>query len=256
MSAPFVIWTLRRTGGTTLATLLERLTEHPCVSHEPFNLNRTFGRVTSDWLKRRDREQLRAGVEQALAERPVIKHCFETKPPGLNAALMQVATEKGYRHIILDRRAETDRILSLALAELTGAWGSNTAEQIYHGIAAGERTVEPMDIEAVVAHLHKCRQSRQDIRKMLERVGQDPFVIYFEDIFSDPEAGRAKVGALVSFLGIDLSLHPDYDAQLTDALMHRGQNSARILSAVPNIVAAREALENAGQGLVEIFTAS
>lgn len=256
MSDPFVIWTLRRTGGTTLTTLLEGLTQHPSVSHEPFNRQRDFGSVTSDWLERGDPAHLRAGIAEALAERPVIKHCYEIMPPEVNAALMEVSTEKGYRHIILDRRLETDRILSLALAEITGAWGNKGAKEIYPEIMAGKRAVDPIDIEAALTHLRKGRQRRQGIRDLFGRVGQKPYVIYFEDIYSDPKVGRAKVMALLSFLRVDLTRYPDYDAKLTDALMHRSQNSARILSLVPNIDVAREALENAEAGLEEIFVAS
>ena len=247
---------MRRTGGTTLAALLASLSEHPTVPHEPFNPERIFGAVTTAWRKSHDKAQLRAGIEAALTPRPVIKHCYEIMPPELNRALMEVASEKGYRHVILDRRAETDRILSLELAKITGAWGGDDAKRIYARIDAGEAAVDPVDIGEAVAHLRYCHKRRQEIRDLLSGTGQAPHVIYFEDVYRDPEAGRARVGALVDFLGIDRADHPTYEAQLTDALLHRGQNTARIMSAVPNIDAARAALEEAQAGLDEVFTAS
>ncbi|AXI46082.1 hypothetical protein C1J03_08665 [Sulfitobacter sp. SK012] len=67
MSHAYFIWTMQRTGGTTLAILLRRLSEHPSVEDEPFNLTRVFG------------------------------------------------------HIILDRRSERGRIVSLEQADATGA---------------------------------------------------------------------------------------------------------------------------------------
>ena len=43
---PFIIWTLRRTGGTILAA-------HIGVKHhEPFNKDRIFGDVSKAWLRK------------------------------------------------------------------------------------------------------------------------------------------------------------------------------------------------------------
>lgn len=255
MSAPFLIWTLRRTGGTTLTTLLTALSDHPGTEHEPFNPDRHFGAVTRHWRAQQDAARLRADIEAALAPRPVIKHCYEIMPPALNRTLMEVSTERGYRHVILDRRDEADRVLSLELAKITGAWGSEAATRIYAEIEAGTGTLAPLDIEGAVAHLRYCHKRRGEIRDLLVASGQRPHVIYFEDVYRDPQAGRAQVGAVLEFLGIDPADHPDYEARLTEALLTRGQNSARIMSAVPNIEAARAALE-AAAAQPEVFAAS
>jgi hypothetical protein len=37
VSSPFIIWTMQRTGGTTLTDLLMSMSEHPGAEHEPFN---------------------------------------------------------------------------------------------------------------------------------------------------------------------------------------------------------------------------
>ena len=105
---------MQRTGGTTLAALLANLSEHPGVQHEPFNAERIFGHVTEGWVADRDPVAMRAALVEALAERtPVIKHCHELVPAPVNEELMRVASGLGYRHMVLDRRAEVDRILSL-----------------------------------------------------------------------------------------------------------------------------------------------
>ncbi|MBY6006631.1 hypothetical protein KUV62_22090 [Salipiger bermudensis] len=256
MSDPYIIWAMRRTGGTTLAALLSSLSEHPNVEHEPFNQGRVFGAVTAAWREGRNRRRLRADIAAALEKRPVIKHCYEIMPPELNRTLMEVATELGYRHIVLDRRAESDRILSLELARITGAWGGKDAKRIYGRIAAGEQELAPVEVGSAVAHLHECRRHREALERLLAASRQTPFVVYFEDIYSDPAQGRQRVGRLLAFLGIDPAEHPDYEARLTDALLNRGQNSARILSSVPNISEARTALAEAAAKSPPLFEPS
>lgn len=252
MSDPFIIWAMRRTGGTTLAALCSSLSEHAGVPHEPFNPERIFGWVTKAWHENRDPQALRDNIRKALEERPLIKHCYEIMPPELNAALREVADDLGYKHVILDRRAEVDRILSLELAKITGAWGGKDAKRIYAEIDAGTRAIEPVDITEGVAHLTYCQKRRQEVDALLEA----PFVIYFEDVYADATAGRARVEALLAYLNINPADTPDYEAQLQDALLNRGQNTASIMSKVPNIDAARAALDSAFAACAFSFTAS
>ena len=51
---PFIIWTLRRTGGTNLATRLMALSQYPKLEHEPFNPDRVHGHVTRNWVEHCD----------------------------------------------------------------------------------------------------------------------------------------------------------------------------------------------------------
>lgn len=256
MSDPYVIWTMRRTGGTTLATLLSTLTEHPGVPHEPFNTDRKFGHVTQAFLENRNKKQLRAALQEGLAQRPVIKHCHELIGPVFNATLMQVTTELGYRHIVLDRRRETDRIISLELAQLTGAWGSDAAKKIYPAIETGEVMLEPMNLKHAVHQLHLCHQRRLELAKLMRKLRPAPFVVYFEDVYTDPDAGRALIARLLAFLGIAPEDHAEYDQLVEDALLLRGQNTARIVQAVPNFDAAVTELDSLQAGLPQVFTAS
>lgn len=48
MSKAFFIWTMRRTAGTSLTTLLTGISEFNSVEHEPFNRDRKFGRFIKD----------------------------------------------------------------------------------------------------------------------------------------------------------------------------------------------------------------
>ncbi|WP_425102313.1 hypothetical protein [Tropicibacter sp. S64] len=245
MSFPYIIWTMQRTGGTTLATLLAELSEHPGVQHEPFNQDRKFGHVVTHW---QDQEKLRSELEEALAARPVIKHCHELMPHVLNATLMEVSIALGYRHIVLERGAEVDRILSLELAKITGAWGSDQAKRIYRRIEAGDIEVEPIDIPRALAHMRLCAERRAVLEGLFDAHGQSPYRVRFEDVYTDPAAGRGLVEDLLGFLGIDYAARGDFDALVTEALLKKGQNSVRVADAVPNYAEARLRLTDALEG--------
>lgn len=245
MSFPYIVWTLRRTGGTTLAALLGTLSEHPTVPHEPFNPDRTFGHVAVQWQNNRDPVLLREAMQKVLLDRPVIKHCHEIVEPALNRCLMEVSHEFGYRHIVLDRRSEVERILSLELAKITGVWGRQGSWKVYEQIKAGTIRLDPVRIPEAVHHLQYCRGRRAAIRDHFEKLGIAPFDVYFEDVYRDPAEGRKLVASLLDFLGIKPEQRPDYEALLTEALMRKGQNSARVVDLIPNINETRSALEAA-----------
>jgi len=233
LSHPYIIWTMRRTGGTTLAGLLEALSEHPQITHEPFNPDRLLGYITNTWFAGGDEARLEYDIRQALATCPVIKHCYELCAPELNDCLMMVASDLGYRHIILDRRAEDDRILSLELAEATDAWGGSDVRAIYGEIIVGNRTPRPINIDGAVTHMEHCLGARRRLLEILHRHGQAPFMVYFEDVYSDPARGCDLVRRLVEFVGLSPAEHPGYDALVDEALLTRGQNSAQIVHFVP-----------------------
>jgi len=256
VSDPYVIWTMRRTGGTTLATLLSTLSEHRGIQHEPFNPERLFGHISDAFMQTQDTAQLRAALQECLADRPVIKHCYELMPEAFNTVFLDVTSALGYRHIVLDRRSETDRILSLELAHLTGAWGGEAAREIYPAIEAGEVTLAPVDIARARRQMTLCRNRRLELARLWVDAEPGPFVVYFEDVYSDPQQGRALIARLLAFLGIRPEDHAGYDAMVDDALLKRGQNSARILQAVPNADAAIAELDALHSTQAEVFAAS
>lgn len=243
MSRPFIIWTMRRTGGTTLTGLLMRLSEHPNAQHEPFNADRQLGRVVQHWRQSSDAKQLAADFDEVLAPRPLIKHCYEIFAQPFNAALLAATERAGYRHVILDRRGEVDRILSLELAKITGAWGPKQAADRYDAFEQGTAQMPPIDIDTALKHMGRCHQQRQTLEKLMHAAGVRPHVVYFEDIYADPDAGRAEIARLLEFLELDPSTQDDYDQRLSDALLNKGQNSAKMMGFVPNIDEARKQLE-------------
>jgi hypothetical protein len=244
---------MRRTGGTTAAALLATLSEHPGVPHEPFNPERRFGDVTKHWHAHKDVAALNENMAQVLAPRPVIKHCYELVAPEVNRALIEVSSALGYRHIILDRDAEVDSVLSLELAQITGAWGSKDAKRIYREIEEGVRECDPINIPRALHQLHICQNRRLELAALLTAQEHAPFVVYFEEMYSDPDAGRKRIGQLLDFLKISPDDPVEYNKLLTNALLHQGQNSARIMAAVPNIKDAHAQLEKKAEEMTFRF---
>lgn len=261
MSIPFVIWTFRRTGGTTLTDLMMDLSEHPRVDQEPFNWDRCFGQVSKHWYDTRDADRLVADLDGVLADKPLIKHCHELHPDAFNDALFAAAHRHGYRQLVLDRRDEVGRMLSLELAQMTGAWGKHGSAERYDRVERGEDVLPPIDIAAALGHMRLCQDRR---RTLLARInayvpgGVDGKgeaaavpVVLFEDLYACPiEEGRPRVRAILQNLGLTRNDPAGVRQRITHALRWRGQDSARILPFVPNIEEARAALaaEVAGWG--------
>lgn len=234
---------MRRTGGTTFTSLLTTLSDHPATQHEPFNLDRKFGHVTKTWIEKKDPALLMEGLDQVLADRPLIKHCYELMPEMVNLALIKATSERGYRHIVLDRKAEVDRIISLELAKITGAWGAKEAETVYREITNGNRRLDPVDIEHACDHMMACAAHRRWLTCQFDAALHTPLLVYFEEIYGDFETGQRTVEEVLKCLGITPGAHPKYEKLLIEALTKKAQNSYSIADAVPNMDTLRKRLE-------------
>lgn len=243
MSKPILIWTFRRTGGTTLTDLLQARSEYPVVDQEPFNWDRCFGAVAKHWHDKRNKAATRAELMQVLAGHPTLKHCHELHNDGFNAMLFATATELGYRHMILDRRDEVGRILSLELAKLTGAWGKMGSEERYRKFESGAVQMGSIDIPIAVAHMKLCESRRGSLNTLIQDSGLPVRAVFFEDIYADPVIGQTRIHDILADFDLDRPGEAELETQITTALLHRGQNSARMLGAIPNIDKARARLQ-------------
>jgi hypothetical protein len=245
MSAPFLIWTFRRTGGTTLTDLMMDLSEHPRADQEPFNWDRGFGAVSKHWFDTRDDARLVADLDAVLAGRPLIKHCHELHPDGFNDALFAAAERHGYRQLVLDRRDEVGRMLSLELAQLTGAWGKHGSAERYARIERGEDVLAPIDIPAALGHMRLCHDRRLTLKARLAGALRPVPVVLFEMLYGGAlEQGRPQMRAILQRFGLTEDHDPvDIRRRITEALRWRGQDSARMLPFIPNIAEARAAFE-------------
>ncbi|AXC49938.1 hypothetical protein DRW48_09740 [Paracoccus suum] len=242
MSLPFIIWTMRRTGGTTLTNLLMAFSDRPKLEHEPFNFDRELGPIARNFSATKDVPTLKAQLREVLAAGPSIKHCYELASTDFNRILMQLTNKLGYRHIVLTRNDEAGRLLSLELAKITGVWGKHGATDRYQAVNDGKVQLPPLDVELLLGHQRACRRMTREVEANFTRLGISPIRIAFEDIYADPEAGRERVRALCAALEIVPDDAEDFETQLMIALREKGQNTAAIYAAVPNLAEAREAV--------------
>ncbi len=231
---PFIVWTLRRTGGTTFARNVMRASRFPALQHEPFLEKRPLGHLTRAFRDTRDTRALRDGIEAALApERPNVKHVIETLPEEINHALLEVATSLGYGHLYLDRGDELKRLVSLELARATGAWGGGMAKDIYPKIFAGEVTPAAADIDWARTHAEKCFARRRALRAAFDRAGIRPKEVWFEDLYIAGGFARLHAETLAH-----LEIPEDPDPARTrreGSAEGSGQNSAQIRDHVPGM---------------------
>lgn len=243
MSTPFVIWTMRRTGGTTLTDLLMSISEYPKIDHEPFNLDRTLGSVAKRWYDTRDVAQSRKDLTEALQARPLIKHCFEIHGPKFNRLLLETVQQMGYRHILLTREDEVSRILSLQLAEATGVWGKMGAEEGYAKFLADGAPELSFDIPASQEHLEHCFDSWGWLERELQSLDIKPFRLKFENLYSSITAGKQTLRHVFDYLDFDPETFAEHANQIENALRYKGQNSSKMLPFVTNANEARSTLQ-------------
>lgn len=244
MRAPILLWTMQRTGGTTLANLLHYLRGEGECFHEPFNLDRVHGGITARWNAERNAEKLLVSLGEALGSRPVVKHCFENASiePEMNDALLRVSTRLGYRHVVLHRRDEMGRILSRELAIATDAWGKMEAGAIYAELRSGVRKLPEIDVEGCIHHIRYCHARRREVERMFRQASAEAFVLDFETLYTSYERGRREIADLLEFAGIGGTAQGK-ELLIEDFLKNKGQDSAPMLTLFPNYETARLKLQ-------------
>lgn len=228
---PYLILTLRRTGGTSLMSLMGQLSSFPALQHEPLNKRRIWGEITRDFLANRDVGAMMAGLSKGLEPRPNIKHCFEMVPAEITHALIKLCEERGYRIFTLLRRDDVSRLRSLFLAMATGAWGDMQAAEIYPKILSGEHLLEPVDLKQVRHSYGHDQQRLKQMRALIARDGICVEDLVFEDLYARDGAIGVRVCQVLRSLGIDLTAD---DPRITAFASATGQGSAKVFDFLPN----------------------
>lgn len=236
---PWLILTLRRTGGTSLTSFLNQISPFPTIEHEPFNTDRQLGHITVDFKKNRDRAAMAQQIEAALKKRPNIKHCFEIVPPELTCVLIEICQRLDYRFIVLTRRNEARRLGSLFVALSTGAWGPVSAAQIYPKIESGEIQAKPIDLKQVGQRVQVDAASLGRVLAQLRNRDADYAWHLFEDLYYGAVAVQDQARAIALDLGVEIG--PD-DPRLKAFSKRSGQNSAEIGTYIENYDAAMAVL--------------
>lgn len=243
MSKPFFIWTMRRTGGTTLTDLLMKLSEYPKIQHEPFNQDRIFGWVSTAWYEHRDVERTRRDLNEVLKDNPLIKHCFEIHGPKFNKLLLEVLRERGCRQMLLLRDDEVSRIMSLQLAQATGVWGKMGSEKGYARFCDDGAPELFFDLEDAREQLDSSIANWAWLKQQMEGLGIEPYRLRFEDLYDDVQAGMETVRKVLQHLDFPPEIYTENIEQIENILRFKGQNSAAKFSLVQNADAVRNALQ-------------
>jgi hypothetical protein len=243
---PIVIWTFRRTGGTSMRGILFWLTGRESLQDEAFNDDppRQLGALTAQFRADGDEIALRSGMRAALANaRPNLKHCIENVPFRLNSVLIEETARLKYRHILLLRLNEIDRQISLEMARRTGAWGPDEAARIYEDIRAGRREMLPLNIDLMRRQVDADAAALGKLMRLFMLSRQEPATVFFEDFYMGSIAERCA-----SFRRLAVSVGIPRAHELDDSVFHKaagalGQNSASMRRYVPNADEALAALD-------------
>jgi len=228
---PWLILTLRRTGGTSLTTFLSTASSFSTIEHEPFNPGRMLGHITNGFQNSDNIADMSAAVRQAVANRPNIKHCIEIIPTEITRALIDACQEQGYRFIVMTRRNEAKRLASLFLAISTGVWGPEDAMQIYPKIIAGTQTPPPIDLTRLRGRVRTDYYSVGRMLSMLRNRQIDYPWLLFEDLYFGDTPIREQALALARDLGITIG---EDDDRLQAFAEKSGQKSSEIAPYVEN----------------------
>ncbi|MEO1017623.1 MAG: hypothetical protein AAFY56_08010 [Pseudomonadota bacterium] len=221
--APFLIYTLQRTGGTNLTQRLNRRSPFKMAQHEPFNQPRVYGDVTRAWKETRDLTALRSAIDAICAKRENIKHCVEMVPWKITETLIESAEHAGYRHLFLARRDRARRLLSMEYAQRTKVWGPSHTDKVAFDTTAFE---VPLNVDELVAHEERCVKLLNKTWEILRSHDVKPAYLIYEDVYG-PNFGTARdhLGIALRYLG--LSRGTLKDTKLTEALRSEGDQHTR-----------------------------
>lgn len=228
---PWLILTLRRTGGTSLTSALSKASSFPTIEHEPFNFDRLWGDVSAGFCDSGQVETLNQAIAAKLQNHPNIKHCFEFLPTPITLALITQAQRMEYHIILLTRRDEAKRQLSLSLALATDAWGAKQAAKVYPRIKSGEHAIAPIDLQKL---RNRVQRDYRALGKTLIwlRNRKIPFDwLLFEELYQGTEPLSVQVCDLAARIGISLTQD---DPRLAVLAKSNGQKSIEIAEHIPN----------------------
>ena len=247
MSRPFIIWTMRRTGGTALTDLLMEMSEYETIDHEPFQEHRKFGYISSAFSESSENKtdtDIQSLLKDAFKDKPLIKHCYEIADPQFNETLAHFLKHSDYKHLFLIRKDEVSRVLSLFLAYMSDVWGKHGSEGMYEMIQNGEKILPPFDLDAMKKEEEYSTKQTAYIREVLRKESIAFQDVYFEDLYSGSKESReAELYALLDYLEFDEETITRHREMIGHILFNRDQKSKSILEFVPNYRDAQEMLQ-------------
>ena len=237
MKQPFIIWTMRRTGGTSLANAIAQVGNYQ-IEHEPFNWDRRFGFMTKDFSNnRKNFDALSAHLqEHCIDKRICVKHCYEVVGDVLNKSLVELFAKAGYKQIIWYRQNELLRLMSLYTAKQTDVWGKHGARDAYNKYLSGELGLKPYDIDSMKFHYHSCQRMTQAMKERVASTEADYKELTFEDFYrGELDERKSVLKSVCNWLEVPEIDFEEGIGECSYKLMEASQNSSSLYSKVPNI---------------------
>lgn len=229
---PYLILTLRRTGGTSLMSFLSNVSSYPTLQHEPFNAKRVWGHLQSEYKGRYDSAEFEAKLDEALIETPNIKHCFEITPFELSKKLILACVARNYKLFVLTRQDEVARLRSLVIAEMTGAWGPKAIAVKYPDIFSGKTVLKPVNLQKLNNRAERDFLSRKEIGAFLAENNIDYTELVFEEIYARGGDLVGRACEVAALLGATVSRQDPVLAVLNKSSKSTGGN---IAEKIPNL---------------------
>jgi len=233
---PFVIFSMARCGSTTLMRALNCYPDIRCMLElfTPANLGSTYSGVTNT-------DGLHCALHKIFQSHNGIKHIWHPDgwpfrdSPELNHRLL---VSEGLRIILLNRKNNLRRVVSVELSKQTGIWGAFTDDEHQR-----VRTLiyEPLRIEKLEHELRVGAQGLASLAQVLHETDTCVLELWYEDLLGEEVslAERAEcLAEICSFLrGGDINeaeaAAPPLAADLLDPARGR-LNTAETYRLIPN----------------------
>lgn len=237
MRPPLIIWTQRRSGGTSLSDEL-RCRYSRIVADEPFNKGRVFGDIAQAFRQDPQSARLRDQVGDALDRVDFLKHCTDFLPLALHRTILEISVERGWRHLVLSRRDGFARAVSLEFATQTGIWGPEAAARLGPDYASGATPVPSIRIDNIREHIRLGKIRDVWLRDAFAAHGVAPFRLTFEEAYRD-RAVSDWAPRLARYVAFDPTTADSFVKAMEAKVAAGGQETDTLLKMAPNIADVR-----------------
>lgn len=225
MSYPFLIWTVQRTGSTTLASILAHLSENKVIEHEPFNTGRMLDYQGKE-------ELLVKQLQEIKGEKFCIKHCWNVHAPNSNQLILKHLLQDNYRIILLQRDNILAMEISRQLAKQTGIWGKNNNSENTSSFS----NLSPLDISQMQKQINSYKAQLNEYKSQFKHEHIPYSNISYEQLFDGSLEKRLKmIEEVCKFLNIDSQMMKNKSQEIKELLMNYKQNNSEMYQNIPNV---------------------
>lgn len=222
----FAIWTVQRTGSTTLAKILEQVTTRE-VQHEPFNRDRQFS-------YHGDLSILQQHLQQLSSQEFCFKHCWNVHSEESNMLLLNFLLKQGYSVILLERCNVLAMEISRQLAKQTGVWAKKQSD---------DRQPLPEDVALLPFNLLEMKKKIKAYKSKLSfyrdwfTCNQVPLLeIGYEELFTGNLDDRLnQVGQVLRFLSVPGERLSENHGPIVSLLSDYKLNGSDMYRQIPNL---------------------